>query len=160
MLVAIPYVFNMTSSFPKSRKCLLAVALIIGHLVASFLAPWFHQHAGEDHAETEGNFYHSHVLAFASHAQEFEQDHHDSQEALHLLEGLQLFEKMQIPVGSHLAQVFIPGKSAPQIDFFVVPVVENSPPNSFVKTALKLPPIRPARDHFAVTATGLSPPLA
>lgn len=138
----------------------LAGALIVAHLGACFLAPWFHQHAGEDHAEVNGGSYHSHVSASASHAQEFEQDHHDLPDVLHLLEGSQLFEEIPAAIAAHFGQIFASGKFVPHGDFFVSPVVESSPPNAVVKTILKLPPIQPARDHFALTATGLSPPLA
>ncbi|MCI0695732.1 hypothetical protein L0337_27480 [candidate division KSB1 bacterium] len=150
----------MAYSLLQKRKYCLASALIIAHLVACFLAPWFHQHAGEDHAEIKGDFYHSHVSAVASHAQEFEQDHHDLPDGLHLFEGSQLFEKMQAAIAAHFGQIFTPGKFVPQIDFFVSPFVENSPPNSVVKIVLKLPPTQTARNYFALTATGLSPPLA
>lgn len=141
-------------------KSLLLGVLTIAHLATCLLAPWFHQHAGEDHAEVKGDFYHSHVSAVASHAHEFEQDHHDLPDGLHLLEGSQLLDKMQAAIAAHFGQICAPGKFAPQIDFFVSPVVENSPPHSVAKTVLKLPPIQPARDYFALTATGLSPPLA
>lgn len=141
-------------------KSLLLGVLTIAHLAVGFLAPWFHQHAGEDHAEVKGDFYHSHVSAVASHAQEFDQDHHDLPDGLHLLEGSQLLEKMQAAISAHFGQIFTPGKFVLQNDFFVSPFVENSPPNSVVKTALKLPPIQTSRDYFALTATGLSPPLA
>lgn len=134
--------------------------LLVAYLATCLLAPWFHQHPGENHAELTGDSYHSHVSAFASPAQEFEQDHHGSQEGLHLLEGSQLFDKVQAAIATHFGQIFAPGKFAPQIDFLVSPFVENSPPNSIVKAVLKFPPIQPARDYFALTATGLSPPLA
>jgi len=150
----------MAYSLLQKHKYFLAGALIIAHLAACLLAPWFHQHPGQDHAEVKGDFYHSHASAFASHAPEFEQDHHDLPDILHLLEGSQLFEKMQAAIAAQFGQIFTPGKYVPQIDFFVSPFVENSPPNSVVKTVLKLPPIQPARDYFALTATGLSPPLA
>ena len=150
----------MILSSQKNCNPLLAGALIIAHLATCLFAPWFHQHPDQDHAEITGGSYHSHISAFASHAQEFEQDHHDLQETLHLLEGSQLFEKMQAAIAAHFAQIFAPGKFLPQIDFFVSPFVENSPPNSVVKTILKLPPVQLARDYFALTAAGLSPPLA
>lgn len=150
----------MTFVSRQIYKSLLPGVLTIAHLAVGFLAPWFHQHAGEDHAEVKGDFYHSHISAVASHALEFEQDHHDLPDGLHLFEGSQLFEKMQAAIAAHFGQIFAPGKFAPQIDFFVSPFVENSPQNSIVKAVLKLPPIQPARDYFALTATGLSPPLA
>jgi hypothetical protein len=150
----------MILSAQKNCSPLLAGALIIAHLAACFLASWFHQHPDQDHAKITGGSYHSHVSAFASHAQEFEQDHHNLPDVLHLLEGSQLFEKMQAAIAAHFGQIFTPGQFVPQIDFFVSPFGENSPPNSVVKTVLKLPPIQPARDYFALTATGLSPPLA
>ena len=149
----------MIFPFRLTRKR-LASALIVAHLVTCFLAPWFHQHPGHDHAEIKGGSYHSHASTFASQAQEFNQDHHDLQEALHLLEGSQLFDKMQASIEAHFGQIIAPGKFVPQIDFCGSPFVENSPPNFFVKTVIKLPPIQLARDYFALTATGLSPPLA
>jgi|GEM_PF-4279735 len=148
--------------FTSSKRCgsLTVGALIIAHLATCFLAPWFHQHPEQDHAKVKGDFYHSHVSAFASHAQEFEQDHHDLPDVLHLLEGSQLFEKMQAAIAAHFGQIFAPGKFVPQIDFFVSPFVENSPPNFFVKTVIKFSPVQPTPNYFVLIATGLSPPLA
>jgi len=137
----------------------LAGALIIAHLATCFLAPWFHQHPGHDHAEIKGGSYHSHAATFASHVQEFDQDHHDLQEALHLLEGSQLFDKMQASIETHFGQIFIPGKYVPQIDFLGLPSASISLPAFTVKTTLKLPPVQPNQNYFVLVATGLSPPL-
>ncbi len=150
----------MKPSLQKKYPSGLAGALIITHLAAFFFAPWFHQHPGEDHAEVKGGFYHSHVSAFASQAQEFEQDHHDLPDVLHLLEGAQLFEKMQAAIAAHFGQIIAPGKLVPQIDFFGLPSAVISPPKFAVETALKLPPVQPTQDYFVLIATGLSPPLA
>lgn len=146
--------------FRQNSKNLTISALVSAYLATCFFSLWFHQHPDHDHAEMKGSAYHSHVSALASHVQKFEQDHHDSRGSLHLLGDAPLFEKMQAAIPAHFGQVFTPGKFVQQIDSFVAPVVENSAQNSVVKTVLKLPPIQTARDYFALTATGLSPPLA
>ena len=135
-------------------------ALTIAHLVTCFLAPWFHQHPGHDHAEVKGGSYHSHASTFDSHTSEVEQDYHDLASVFHLLEGLQPAEKMQATIAVQMGQITTMGKFAPHIDFFFLPFVAKSPPNSVFKTFLKLTPIQPGRDFFALTAAGLSPPLA
>ncbi|MGH7493651.1 MAG: hypothetical protein ACREOO_14840 [bacterium] len=150
----------MAHSLLQKRKYFWAGAMIFAHLVTCLLAPWFHQHPEQDHPEVKGAFYHSHVSSFTSQAQEFGQDHHDLPDGLHLLKGSQLFEKMHAAPAAHFGQFFTTAKFALQIDFFVSPIVENSPPNSVVKIVLKLPLVQSVRDYFALTATGLSPPLA
>ena len=135
-------------------------AFIVAHLLTCFLSPWFHQHVGEDHAEVKGDVYHSHVSPFASHGRESEQDHHDLAGVFHLLEGSQPVEKMKVAIAVQIGQISTIGKFAPHIDFFFSPFVAKSPPGFVVKTFLKLPPIQPAREYFALTAAGLSPPLA
>ncbi|MBC6952419.1 hypothetical protein DWB58_31290 [candidate division KSB1 bacterium] len=150
----------MSFFFRQATRRSFAVVCVIAHFATCLLTLWFHQHPGHDHAGVKGEFYHSHIPAVASHAPEFEQDHHSSRESLHLLEGSSLFDKMHASIAVHFAQIFIPGKFVPQIDFFAAPFVENSTPNSVVKIVLKLTPLQLVRDYFALTATGLSPPLA
>lgn len=146
------------SPFPKHKHA-VAGALMIAHLVTCFLASWFHQHADQDHAEVKGEFYHSHVSAVASQAQEIEQDHHASPDGLHLLEGAQPFENMQTALAVQFGQSFTPGKFAPQNDFFGLPSAGVSPPTVVVKTALKLPSVRSLlQNYFVLIAAGLSPP--
>lgn len=144
----------------QNSKSPLAGALIIAHFATCFLAPWFHQHPGGDHAEVKGDFYHSHASTFTSHTPEFVQDHHDLREILHLLEGSQLFDKMQASSEAHFWQIIVPGKYVSQIDFFSLPTVSISLPAFVVKTTLKFRPIQPTQDYFVLIATGLSPPLA
>lgn len=143
----------------QNSKSPLAGALIIAHFVTCFLAPWFHQHPGQDHAEVKGDSYHSHALPFASYAQEFDQDHHDWQEGLHLLEGSRLFDKVQASAVTHFGQVFVPGKCVVKIDFFGSNPASISLPAFVVKTIIKFPDIQPTQDYFVLIATGLSPPL-
>lgn len=147
------------SLLPKC-KYFFSGALIITHLVTCFLAPWFHQHSEQDHAEVKGSAYHSHVSPFASHAQEFDLDHHDLHVALHLLEGSQPFDKMQFPVQAHFGQIIAPGKFVPQGDFSDSPPASVLPPKFVVKSVLKFSPVRPTQHYFVLIAAGLSPPLA
>lgn len=154
------YFANMIFFLRRNNQTLSTAALTITYLAVCLLSLWFHQHPGEDHAEVNGDFYHSHASSFVSHSLTSEQDHHDLPEGLHLLEGSSLFDKMQASITAHFGQILIPGKYVSQIDFLISSFVENSPPNSVVNTVLKLPPIQTARDYFALTATGLSPPLA
>ena len=108
----------------------------------------------------KGDFYHLQASAFTSDPLESEKDRHAVQGALHLLEGSQLFDKMQASVETHFGQVFISGKYVPQFDFSVLPSATISLPVFTNKTTLKLQPVKPAQVYFALTATGLSPPLA
>ena len=144
----------------RNNQTLFAAVLIIAFLTACLLSPWFHQHPGRGHAEVKGDFYHLQASAFTSDPLESEKDRHAVQGALHLLEGSQLFDKMQASVETHFGQVFISGKYVPQFDFSVLPSATISLPVFTNKTTLKLQPVLPAQDYFALTATGLSPPLA
>ncbi len=150
----------MIFSIRQTSKRSIAGACVIAYLTLCLLAPWFHQHPGHDHAEITGGSYHSHASTSASRAQEFDQDYHAWQEALHLLEGPPLFEKMQASIEAHFGQIIFLGKYAPQIDFLGLPSVSISPPAIVAKTSLKLPPIQAPQDYFVLIATGLSPPLA
>jgi hypothetical protein len=139
---------------------LLAGASIIAHLAACFLALWFHQHPGQDHAEVEGNSYHSHASSFASPPPVFGQDRHDLSEGLHLLENSSLFDKMQASIEAHFGQIIFSGKYTPNPDFLGLPSASISPLVSVVKTPLKLLPVQPTQDYFVLIASDLSPPLA
>jgi hypothetical protein len=150
----------MAHSLLKRRNYFLAGALIIAHLATCLLAPWFHQHADEDHAEIKGDLYHAHVAPDAAQASESERAPHDLPDASHLLEGAQLFENVHAAFAAPFGQIFNSAKFASPIDFFVSSFAENSPSNAVVKIVLKLPPLQPVRDYFALIAAGLSPPFA
>jgi hypothetical protein len=76
---------------------------------------------------------------------------------LHLLEGSQLFDKIQAAIAVQFRHIFTPGKYVPQIDFFGLTSAGVSPPTIVVKTALKLPRVQPTQNYFVLIAAGLSP---
>jgi len=148
----------MLLSLAPKHRCRWAGALVIVHLMACVLLPWFHAHPGEDHADLKGNSYHSHAEPFASHAAEREDDdHQQAKETAHLLfEGIRPMPGMLAAYGNP----YDFRQSSPAIDFIDPAVVfaSHAPlPAGFLS---KIPISPSLRDYCVLTATNLSPPQA
>jgi len=145
--------------FSSQKNCnpLLAGALIIAHLATCLLAPWFHQHPEQDHAEAKGDSYHAHASPFAPLPSEHEEDDDHEDAILHLFTvGNTSLELLRGAAPAHsenrVATVVlivvdwlvaaIPNPTLSRQGFFQSPILSNP------------------QDYCVLSATNLSPPQA
>jgi len=147
----------MIPSSQKNCSYLLAGALIFAHLATCLLAPWFHQHPGQDHAEVKGDSHHAHVSPFAPLPSEHEEDDDHENAILHLF-----------TVGN-TSQELLRGASPAHSDNSVAAVVRivvdwlvAAIPNPALSRqgCFQSPILSPPQDYCVLSATNLSPPQA
>lgn len=149
--------------FTSSQKAssLLTGAVIIAHLVAFFFAPWFHLHPGEDYADLNGEFYHSHTMPFTSHAPEPDQDEQHQDAIMHLFAvRSQPLDEMHGFFQVNFGNIINPAKCAPNLDFFNLPSTSISQYQFVFQNTTKflIHPLQ--QNYFVLNATNLSPPQA
>lgn len=147
----------MILSSQKNYYYPLAGTLIIAHLVTCLLAPWFHQHPGQDHAEANGSSHHAHASPIAPLPSEREEDDDHEDAILHLFAvGNTSLELL------HGASLAHSDNSVAAVGLIVVDWLVTTIPNPvFAGQSLFKPSILPSpQDYCVLSATNLSPPQA
>jgi len=151
----------MVFLFAEKCRFIPASGLILAHLTAVFFAPWFHQHAGENHATVNGDFYHSHLSPFAAYESEHGKDDHAQSAETGFLDVRSLpLETMGGILVVDDGRISNPAKSEVHLDIVATPDDCLSIAPLFVENLSRVPSFPSPQEYCALTATNLSPPQA
>jgi len=130
---------------------------MVAHLVVFFSAPWFHAHPGEDHAETKGEAYHSHLPPFASHSSEHDEEAPQDDDLMHLWAmGNWALQNWHGVPAAHAGNIPDSAQYSSDINCISLPpALASHQPFLFRNLIIQNP-----ADYYALNAANLSPPQA
>lgn len=149
---------------PQIVRSLLVCALVFAQIAALFASPWFHRHPGEDHAETDGEVYHTHLPSSASSSSESESNTPHSEEMAHLGTGEPHQPPAVMPgsLAANCGKTLALSNQAADRDACGLSAVLPSPslPTPVIQSLLRPLHVLPSQDNSVLIETDLPPPLA